>query len=78
MDSFLVISNISEQLFQETYSDGCFLKDFFSRKQALESVRKAALKKFEKFLKKTSVGVYNVFIFSEQNHSTTHCFQRIL
>ena len=41
MDSFLVISNISEQLFQGTPSDDCFLKIFFhgsSRPKVLEKL----------------------------------------
>ena len=48
MDSFLLIFwNISEQLSQGTPSDGYFLKVFVPRKQLPESVRKAALKKWE-------------------------------
>ena len=81
MDSVLKISDISEQLFQETSSAGFFLKVFFPRKQSPECDRKAALKnlrnfqkscseKFEKFLKKTSDGVH-IFLFLG-NKTTLH------
>ena len=53
MDSFLVIfSNISEQLFQGTPSDGCFLKAFCFTEAIAGKCLKKGSQNFEKFLKK--------------------------
>ena len=77
LDSFLVISNISEQLFQGTPSDGCFLKVFFlgsSRPKVLEKL----LWKIWEISEENVRWDIHFFIFSEQNHSTTRSFLRIL
>ena len=79
MDCFLVIfSNISEQTLQGTPSDGCFLKVFCYTEAITGKCQKSWSQKFEKFLKKYFIGVYIFFNFSEENHSTTDGFLRIL
>ena len=77
MDSLMVIfSNISEQLFQGTPSDGCFLKVFYSTEAIIaRKFQKSCSEKFEKFLKKQSVGVYIFLILANKN--TTDGFLRI-
>ena len=78
MDSFLIIfSNISEQLFQGTPSDDCFLKFLCSAEAVASKCLKSCSQKLEKFMKKMSVGVNIFFNFSEQNHSITDDFLRI-
>ena len=78
MDSFLVIfSNISEQLFQGTPSDDCFLKIFFHGSSRPKVLEKLLWKIWEISEENVLLDIY-FFIFSEQNHSTTHSFLRIL
>ena len=77
MDSFLVISNISEQLFQGTPSDGCFLKGFFHGSSRPKVLEKLHWKIWEISEENVRCDVY-FFISSEQNHSTTYSFLRIL
>ena len=75
IDSFLVIfSNISEQLFQRTLPDECFLKVF---KQWPKVLEKLLWKFWEVSEENVRWGIY-FFIFNEQNHSSTDGFLRIL
>ena len=76
MDSFLVISNISEQLFQGTLSDGCFLKVFFHGSSRPKVLEKLLWKIWEISEENVRSDIYFLF-FSEQNRSTTHGFLRI-
>ena len=75
MDSFLVISsNISEQLFQRTSSDGYFLKVFCETEAVTrsESVKKPLWQIWE-ISEENVRPLRNMFFFnfSEQNHSIT-------
>ena len=68
MDSFLVIfSNISEQLFQGTRLDGCFLKVFFPPKLSPESVlKKNALKNLRNLWRNSSLGYIYFLILAKK------------